>query len=240
LYQGDYTKTIEPKDRTPYAAFFAQYFERDNEWRKIDFDWLGTAADLALQLDSDTNNTSLALAIALIESGEVLLFPGDAQVGNWQSWKDLSWCVKTESKPDRVVRTADLLTRTVFYKVGHHASYNATLKKYGLELMTSPDLVAAIPVDEKFARERKPKPWDMPASALYQRLLEKTKGRVLRSDRSWPLPDTHCPHAMTSTSWNAFKESVKLGADDLYIDHFIKATGSVNGSINILDKRFSR
>ena len=34
-------------------------------WRRIEDDWLGAAGSLALQLDSDTNNTSLALAFEL-------------------------------------------------------------------------------------------------------------------------------------------------------------------------------
>src|SRR5208282_1512747 len=129
----------------PYADFFSEYYKEKNEWRKIDMDWLSAAADLALQLDNDTNNTSLALAIELLDTGEVLLFPGDAQVGNWLSWKDLSWRLQDTYGGHQIVRTSDLLKRTIFYKVGHHASYNATLKKYGLELMTSPDLVAVIP-----------------------------------------------------------------------------------------------
>ena len=55
------------------------------DWRRIDGDWAAGAAAFALQLDSDTNNTSLALAFEL-PGGRVLLFPGDAQVGNWESW----------------------------------------------------------------------------------------------------------------------------------------------------------
>src|SRR5205085_6914038 len=55
-------------------------------WRRIDDNWLGAANNLALQLDADTNNTSLALAIELSPGGKVLLFPGDAQVGSWLSW----------------------------------------------------------------------------------------------------------------------------------------------------------
>jgi len=38
---------------------------------------------MALQLDNDTNNTSVALAIEFTDSGKVLLFPADAQVGSW-------------------------------------------------------------------------------------------------------------------------------------------------------------
>src|SRR5206468_3321141 len=52
--------------------------DQDQSWRRIDQDWLGTAAQFALQLDSATNNTSLVLAIELSPGGEVLLFAADA------------------------------------------------------------------------------------------------------------------------------------------------------------------
>src|SRR5437867_12940176 len=96
------------------------------------------AAEFALNLDSDTNNTSLALAFEL-NDGRVLLFPGDAQVGNWESWhvdadgKPRSWQVN-----GRDVIARKLLERTVLYKVGHHGSHNATLREQGLERMTDP------------------------------------------------------------------------------------------------------
>lgn len=145
-------------------------------WRRIDFDWMAAAAEFALKLDSDTNNTSLVLAIELPD-GRVLLFPGDAQVGNWESWHDLTW-----TEPDgRKVTAADLLGRTVLYKVGHHGSHNATLRAKGLELMSHPDLVAMVPVDEKVAHDKKH--WTrMPFVPLMERLAEKTHGCVLRSD----------------------------------------------------------
>ncbi len=94
-------------------------------WRRIEGDWLGASGPLALQLDSDTNNTSLALAIELVGSSKVLLFPGDAQVGNWLSWEALAWDLPGG---EGRVTAADLLRRTVLYKVGHHASHNATLR----------------------------------------------------------------------------------------------------------------
>ena len=65
--------------------------DRDQSWRRIDEDWLGSAAQFALNLDSATNNTSLVLAVGLSPGGEVLLFPADAQVGNWLSWQDFRW-----------------------------------------------------------------------------------------------------------------------------------------------------
>ncbi len=180
--------------------FFAEHYytagkegagqEAEVDWRQIEDDWLGAADTLALQLDSDTNNTSLALAIELTPGGKVLLFPGDAQVGNWLSWHSLRWA-KGED-PASSVDAADLLRRTAFYKVGHHASHNATLRDKGLELMERPDLVAMIPVDEQMARRPKggnPDGWDMPFAPLLERLKAKTRGRVLRADTGAPPPE---------------------------------------------------
>ena len=152
-------------------------------WRRIDDDWLGVSEELALQLDSDTNNTSLALAIELVESGRVLLFPGDAQVGNWLSWHDLSWEIK-ENGTTRTVNALDLLARTVLYKVGHHGSHNATLRAKGLMMMTSPDLVAMVPVNHEMAVKKR---WNMPFPPLRAALEEKTKGRLMLVDEGVPL-----------------------------------------------------
>jgi hypothetical protein len=86
-----------------------------------------SALDLALRLDRDTNNSSLALAIEL-ENGEVLLIAADAQVGNWLSWQELAF----DGSAGKLTGP-DLLARTVLYKVGHHGSHNATLREHGLE-----------------------------------------------------------------------------------------------------------
>ena len=92
----------------------------------------------------------------------MLLFPGDAQVGNWLSWHDCRWPKDAKDDDPNLVTAKRLLERTVLYKVGHHASHNATLREQGLEWMTSPELVAMIPVNEEFARDKKH--WDMPLS----------------------------------------------------------------------------
>jgi hypothetical protein len=183
--------------------------DKDISWRRIDDSWLGAAEKLALQLDGDTNNTSLALAIELSPGGKVLIFPGDAQVGNWLSWESLAW--PREGKADDPVTTADLLRRTVLYKVGHHASHNATLRAKGLELMESPDLVAMIPVDEQMARDVKG--WDMPFGGLLQRLQEKTSGRILRADTG--LPEK--PPQVTPDDWRKFLENCSPPTD-LYVE----------------------
>jgi len=187
-------------------------------WRRIDDDWLGAAEQLALKLDSDTNNTSLALALELAPGGKVLLFPGDAQVGNWLSWAALSW--PGGSADAAPVTARDLLGRTVLYKVGHHASHNATLREQGLELMGN-DLVAMIPVNEEFARTSKG--WDMPYPALHARLLEKTRGRVLRADRGKADLAARPESAPDTEQWSAFLATVRTDpGDTLFIEHEIR------------------
>lgn len=169
-------------DRHYFGPDAASGSGRDQSWRRIDADWLGLGADLALRLDSATNNTSLVLAFELVESRRVLLFAADAQVGNWLSWHDCAWTLPEGSGTARVTG-ADLLGRTVFYKVGHHGSHNATLEKKGLDLMTSPDLVAFIPVDQAVAES---KGWTkMPLPRLVEALTRKTRGRLLRADRAY-------------------------------------------------------
>jgi hypothetical protein len=183
---------------------FDTYFDDDNKWRQIDDDWLMMLEPLALHLDSYTNNSCLAFAIELVKSGRVMVFPGDAQFGNWISWKDLSWKVKNSDGAIIEITTADLLARTVLYKVGHHGSHNATLKEHGLELMNSPELAAMIPVDRAKARDKK---WEMPEGLLYERLLEKSRGRIIIADESdvTELKD-RCKDA-------AFEKRVKFAED---------------------------
>ena len=179
------TRYRQLEDRADTKKMFASYLAREDDWRAIDLDWLNVASDLALQLDGSTNNTSLALAIERIADGKVLLFPADAQEGNWLSWHDEKMKWNVSGGPGAgTVRAADLLSRTVFYKVGHHSSHNATAKGKGLELMESQDeLTAFVPVDRKVALGRNPKDsWQMPAFTLYRALLLKCQGRVVRSD----------------------------------------------------------
>jgi hypothetical protein len=164
------------------AFFQDQYWtpaDATDNWRLIDSDWLGGSTELALQLDSLTNNTSLVLAIELAD-GDVLLFAADAQVGNWLSWQGLEWEVGGKK-----VTGPDLLKRAIFYKVGHHGSHNATLRDQGLEQMEKLR-VAMIPVDQAMAKK---KHWDhMPLDELVAALNEKAKGLVLRVDK--PTPTT--------------------------------------------------
>lgn len=161
------------------------YYDNKAVDRRIDGDWLGAAETLGLKIDGDVNNTSLALAIE-VPGRHVLLFPADAQVGNWLSWHDQTYPSKPNVKVDGGETASDILSRVVLYKVGHHGSHNATAKAKGLELMTSPHLAAMIPVVEEVAREQKnksnPNGWAMPYDDLYSRLKAKTAQRIVRGD----------------------------------------------------------
>lgn len=149
----------------------ALYHSKENEWRRIDHDWMSEMGSLALHMDTLTNNTSLVLAFELVESGKVLLFAGDAQIGNWNSWFDVEF-------DDANVNAEELLKRTVFYKAGHHSSHNATLAK-GLDLMNEKELVIFIPVNQKVSDTQNFLMLKAPMMKGYNR---KAKGRVVRSD----------------------------------------------------------
>jgi hypothetical protein len=190
----------------------ARKIVRDQSWRRIDSTWMESAETMALQLDSATNNTSLVLAIEIVKTGEILLFPGDAQAGNWLSWQELEWDLedpKTGKK--RHVTGPDLLARTVFYKVGHHGSHNATLKEKGLELMTNDDLIAMIPVDHDMAVKKN---WGrMPLPDLVERLKEKTRGRVLSVDDKVTTAAELAglrPKAANEAEWKQFSDRVDV------------------------------
>ncbi len=179
------------------------YRHADNAWRNIDADWLATGERLALQLDNATNNTSLVLAFEFADSNDVLLFVGDAQKGNWNSWELCSWQIKEKDGSVRRVSSADLLERAIFYKVGHHGSHNATMKGKGLELMKSDRLAAVIPVDTEVAHNVKG--WKhMPLPAIRSRLEDKC-AIVFQSDKP-PLEK----RKVAGTRWENSKETFEV------------------------------
>lgn len=171
---------------------------RDQTRRTIDSDWLGAAGPLALKLDSDTNNTSLVLAFELPD-GTFMLFPGDAQVGNWLSWHDQPYKDET-----RELSAAQILGLVRFYKVAHHGSHNATLKERGLELMTHPLLVAAISTDEAFGKQQGVKGWRMPDPNVQEAILAATQGRTFRNDDA--LNANYSPFNNTLNSTHLYLE----------------------------------
>jgi hypothetical protein len=173
----DDRRSVDEDDWKRIDDFLREHYYGGDDWRRIDGDWLGPATELALALQSYTNNTSLVLALELgdVGKGDVLLFAADAQVGNWESWQTWQW-----EKDGRKVTGPDLLKRTIFYKVGHHGSHNATLKEHGVDQMDALK-AAIIPVDEKEALKKR---WGrMPLPDLIAALEKKAPGMVLRTDQ---------------------------------------------------------
>ena len=179
-------KSVLPENKIQSGDTVKMYNDAENSWRKIDTDWLGTAERLAIKLNSHTNNTSLALAIEMIEADAVLLFPGDAQFGNWDSWKKVEFKLEDKNKVSnsgekvtRTIKSEDLLKKAVLYKVGHHASHNATANSAGLELMKDSLKISLIPVARNTAKGND---WPIPHPALLKRMESFTNHGVIMAD----------------------------------------------------------
>ena len=196
----------EQEARNPDTTFagLESYFDELHHWRTIDQDWLGAAEALALRADHLTNNTSLVLAFELPGTRSILLFAGDAQVGNWLSWDEIpAWRAVDDAragqpKPDM----SDLLSRTVFYKVGHHGSHNATLRAKGLERMRDDGtLTAFVPVSTPVARQLKH--WaQMPLDALLEAMSTRTRHRVvLPNGTTWAIGGAAGPAPVSGPDW---------------------------------------
>ncbi|WP_374373209.1 hypothetical protein [Dongia sp.] len=193
--------------------------EDDAQWRRIDQDWLYSADQLALDMNSDTNNGSLVLAFELTPGGKVLLFAADAQRGNWASWAKGEW-----KDGDRSVSCRDLLGRTVLYKVGHHGSHNATLKgeledEYAnLSWMgtgeASREFSTMITAVRPWAETQKG--WDHPLKAIKDALLEKAGGRVFQSDTDF----SQMKATNHQADWAAFRSRVT--GHHLYLDYVVQ------------------
>jgi hypothetical protein len=238
----DETHQIPSKDAA-VNPFFDRYLKGE-PWRRIDGDWMDAASEFALQLDSATNNTSLAFALEIgpAGSGKVLLFPGDAQVGNWLSWfgkvqiskrelgKEMVWSDGTGGTGGTGVKITaeDLLRRTVFYKVGHHGSHNATLRDQGLGLMGrfggTSDLVAFLPVDEHVARDLAHY-GEMPLRSLVKDLAIRTGGRVARNDAGTAPKDATSTLAPIEGAPALRLDFLDVPPDDLYFEYTVAPPG---------------
>lgn len=199
------------------------YDDEKNDFRKIDFDWLMSGANLSLRLTRAINNLSAVLAIEFVDSGKVMLFPGDAEIGSWKSWHNIDW--KRENENGEKLTTEHLLNRTVFYKVAHHASHNGTAKEKGVDMMIHPDLVAMATVNYSKIFDS----WKttMPNRNLVKDMLNKTKGRLLISsldelyfdkDNKIPLEEEIEKRLgnMNSTERDQFTRNLKT--EDIFIE----------------------
>ena len=208
------TKYLQESD--VYKEYFSTHPNADDETKKlarkrrIDYEWLRVSQSLALDMNSHTNNTSLVLAIEIDRTKQVLLFPGDAQFGNWNSWfeNNYQWQFdKTDKEAKRTVTVPDLLERTVLYKVSHHGSHNATPQDRGLKLMTRTDLVAMVPVSRDTAKNNQ---WPIPYDKLLQEFKRRPVTYVLSDSPGETLP-------LDQPQSKVFK----VGDNDLYVEYEI-------------------
>ena len=80
-YKGLHGGNIELKGVKPANHPIVKLYETTQpSSARIDGEWLDSVEGLALKIDGDVNNTSLALALEVTQT-RVLLFPADAQVG---------------------------------------------------------------------------------------------------------------------------------------------------------------
>ncbi len=204
---------VSPKQngkKTPGAL----YQQPDQNWRRIDYDWLNSIGRLALHMDNLTNNTSLVLAFELVETGKVLLFVGDAQIGNWKSWFD----VKFKGSD---VTAEDLLSRTVLYKAGHHSSHNATLSK-GLELMNEKELMIMIPLNEKISTKYG---FAMGKKDMLLGYNRKAHGRIVRTDTIYqnkPIKGSKYKFISSGPAGLKVVKKNKTDKDQLYIEYTVR------------------
>jgi beta-lactamase superfamily II metal-dependent hydrolase len=154
----------------------------------------GSLDGLAFALDQARNNTSLVTL--LVYRGRYLLFPGDAQYGNWKYWLD------QES-------AEDILPRINFLKVAHHGSHNATPRN-ALERMAAGKFAAMVSTQSV--------PWEsIPRLPLMERLIEQSKKRLVRSDSLAIKGNTKAPRGPVMTKLPAgFRQG------DFWYDYLIR------------------
>jgi beta-lactamase superfamily II metal-dependent hydrolase len=133
-------------------------------------------SELAFVLDKARNNESVV--VLFVFRGKYMLFPGDAEYGNWEWWLEN-------------MHSSEILPQVTFFKVAHHGSVNATPKD-ALERMSEGGFAAMVSTQSK--------PWpSIPHVPLMVRLNAKSQQRVVRSD--WlrldnapgPLPGSQPP-----------------------------------------------
>ena len=158
---------------TSATPAFGRYWQRDRAWfdkhfpkSSFDGDDLTAVDDLdeepdgslAAAIDRAVNNTSLMLMFEVDD--QWLLFPGDAQWGNWNAALTDPACLA-------------VMKRTTFYKVGHHGSHNATPKTLVEDVIGKP-FTAFLPTTQRAQWPNVPRP------QLVEKIGERS--RYARSD----------------------------------------------------------
>ena len=224
FFSAYYGKEGDPPASPPSSANVESVPEVTNpEWRRIDKDWLYASDQLALDMNDQTNNSSLVLAFEIGEEGKVLLFAADAQRGNW-----LSWSKKEFADGNKTVTAKSLLSRTVLYKVGHHGSHNGTLNGRAADGYTNLSWMAEGDHAREFcamitavrAWAETQKGWDHPLKAIKDALLKKSGGRVFQTDTD--VSKMAMVNGGSAVEWKSFQE--RTTGTRLYFDYRIEGS----------------
>jgi hypothetical protein len=207
------------KSQPAFAAYFGNNSEEEAEWRQLGNKSLASTPRVRWNSpQASINDLSLVMAIELTGprgESKVLLFPGNAQVASWFSWHEHRWPADAAPDDPQVITGRKLLERTVLYKVSYYGSLTGTPREFGLEMMSSPDLVAMIAVDNGMAIKKR---WRFPAAEVLMALNEKTGGRIIRSDFGI-APAKGKRSTITDSEWEQFKNATR--ETNLYIDHLV-------------------
>lgn len=147
----------------PQQSVYAESLLSDRDRKRVKDVGEGAELGVAVALEQAVNGTSLML---MFEIGRAfLLFPGDAQWGTWDA---------VLQDPE----SRELLSKTTFYKIGHHGSHNATPVEF-VEDVLGDTFAAMAPV--------KPvKQWKFIPKAELMTELRKRSPAVVRSDLAEP------------------------------------------------------
>jgi beta-lactamase superfamily II metal-dependent hydrolase len=135
----------------------------------------GVHAAMAAQVDNAINNQSLVVLFTF--NGKTMLFPGDAQWGNWDNWLFGGVAVGTDPQLSAAGKT--ILNKLDFYKVGHHGSTNANPIDAVQALR---DGCVAMCSTQPTAYGKPSKGSEVPRVPLLAALDKKTNGQLARSD----------------------------------------------------------
>jgi hypothetical protein len=124
---------------------------------------------LARWLDDAVNNTSLVVHFSL--RGKNLLFPGDAQWGNWLSWMYDGG----DTARGLAARCRSMLAGLDFLKVAHHGSVNATPTEVVANLASTATVMCSTHPTETYPQ--------VPLPKLIEELDARTDRRLALSDQ---------------------------------------------------------
>lgn len=159
-----------------YPAEAFALFKPDDIKKLVAGEQPGVHAAMAAKADNTINNQSLVVVFTF--NGKTMLFPGDAQWGNWDNW--LFGGAVVGNDPQLSSTGKDILGKLDFYKVGHHGSTNANPKDAVNALR--PGCVAMVST-QSTAYGKPSKGTEVPRAPLLDALDQKTNHQLARSDQ---------------------------------------------------------